>query len=75
MSVSMKLLGLDRLTPDERVMLANELYESLAAEIPPVLSDAMKQELDRRAEEDEAHPETGVPWDEVDAKLRARYPS
>ena len=60
-------LGIDQMAPAERLWLAQEILESLAAEQPlGPLSDAKRQELDRRlADPDGA---TGsVPWEQVEA--------
>jgi len=74
MSALMKSLGLDRLTIDERIALADELWESVEAETAPGsrLTDAQKTELDRRTAEADADPEGGIPWEQVKAEMLAR---
>ena len=69
MSAMMKSLGLDRLTIDERIALADELWENVEAETSPGsrLTDAQKTELDRRI----AEAEGGIPWDQVKAEMLA----
>jgi putative addiction module component (TIGR02574 family) len=76
MPVTLASLGLDKLSRDERLALVQELWDSIAAEPAPCrLTDAQKEELLRRADEADAHLETGIPWDEVKAKARARFKS
>lgn len=72
---TMKELGLDKLTADERVALANELWDS--ADGAPArqsrLTDAQKAELDRRIADADANPDDFVTWEEVRAGIRARH--
>jgi putative addiction module component (TIGR02574 family) len=73
MPVSMKSLGLDALTVDERILLAEELWESVAekdATCP--IPDWQIQELERRLEAAKANPEAGIPWEVVKARLADR---
>lgn len=74
MPVTMKELGLDKLSAQDRVALIEELEESLAAEpVPaPLLTDAQKAELDRRIAEADADPDGGIPWEEVRDEALAR---
>ena len=71
MSPTIESLGLDRLTRDERMALAQDLWESLAPEGLPV-SDAQLRELERRADEDDAFPDDVIPWEQVKAETHAR---
>jgi putative addiction module component (TIGR02574 family) len=78
MSTTMKSLGLDRLTLDERIVLVHELQDSIAAEIaaaPPgaSLTDAKRRELDRRLAELDANPDDVIPWEQVKAEALARF--
>lgn len=57
-----------------RVQLAQDLWESLTpeevdAELP--LTPEQMAELDRRLADLDAHPEAGVPWEQVRAELEA----
>jgi putative addiction module component (TIGR02574 family) len=74
MSATMKSLGLDRLTLDERIALAEELWASIAAESKPgsFLTDAKRAELDRRLAEDDANPGDVIPWEQVRDEALAR---
>ncbi len=60
------------LPPDERLRLAEELWDSLTADDVP-LTDAQVAELDRRRASLAANPESARPWDEVHARMTARY--
>ena len=63
----MRTVDLDSLTPAEKLELIGELWDSLEAD-DVSLTKAQKDEIDRRLELDEP----GVPWEEVEARLRSR---
>ena len=70
---TLERLGIDRMTPGERLTLAQDILESLAAEQPPLpLSDAKRQELGRRIADAAANPGDGIPWAEIEAAALAR---
>ena len=74
MSSLITALGIDRLSAGERLQLAEEIWDSLEAKLPEFpLSDAQKQELDRRIAALEANPDAVVPWEEVEARALARF--
>lgn len=73
MNVSLKSLGIDRLSVEERLALVEELWDSIAessANAP--LSDTQRDELDRRLAEHKAHPEDVVSWEEVKDSISSR---
>jgi len=70
MSVSLKSLGIERLSVEERLALVEELWDSIAAATP--LTDAQRAELDRRLADHEAHPDEVVSWEEVKSSITAR---
>ncbi|QEL13191.1 addiction module protein [Limnoglobus roseus] len=73
MPATMESLGLDRLPREERIALAQALWNSITAEAPPgMLTDAQARELDRRAKEDDATPDDVIPWERVKAETQAR---
>ena len=73
MSVTVASLGLDKLSVEERIALANELWESVEAErLPSPLTPAQAEELDRRIAEVDANPNDVFTWDEVKAEVRTR---
>lgn len=73
MNASMKALGIDRLPVEERLTLVEDLWDSIAADSAAVpLTDAQRLELQKRIEEDDAHPDEVVPWEMVKASTLAR---
>ena len=70
MSATIKALGLERLGPAERILLAGELWDSVTA-TPGIalLTDAHRADLQRRLEEYRDDPLAGSPWEEVKARL------
>jgi putative addiction module component (TIGR02574 family) len=72
MSTIMQALGIDRLTREQRIELVQEIWDDVAAEGPPSLTDAQRQELRRRVADDDANPEDVVPWEQVQAQTLAR---
>jgi putative addiction module component (TIGR02574 family) len=66
-------LGIDKFSRDERLDLVQEIWDSIAAEsTPSFLTESQRFELQRRAAEDDAHPEDAVPWEQVKAETMAR---
>ena len=73
MRASLKSLGIDRLSVEERLALVEELWDSIAEDSTAVpVTDAQRAELDRRLAEHEARPDDVVPWEEVKATIAAR---
>lgn len=72
MPVSMAEFGIDRLSREDRLALVQEIWDSVAAEGGSLLTDAQRQELERRSDEDDADPDGGIPWEDVKAQARAR---
>ena len=66
MSPTIKSLGIDQLSREQRLTLVQEIWETIAAEQnPPLLSEAQRRELERRLAEDEAAPDDVIPWEQV----------
>jgi putative addiction module component (TIGR02574 family) len=63
-----------RLTPNERLQLAEDLWDSVAAfpESLPALTPEEIAEIERRLAEHDRDPSTAIPWDEVRARLWSR---
>lgn len=73
MNASIKSLGIDRLGIEERLTLVEEIWDSIAADSSSVpLTEAQRVELQKRIEEDDAHPNDVTPWDQVKAATLAR---
>ena len=62
-----------RLPTEEKIDLVMDVWNSISSDEFPPLTEEQKAELDRRLAEYEAHPEQALPWDEVYARLQARY--
>jgi putative addiction module component (TIGR02574 family) len=67
MSVTLKSLGIEQLSVAERLLLVEELWDSIAAATP--LTDAQRAELDRRLADHETNPEDVVSWEEVQSSI------
>jgi putative addiction module component (TIGR02574 family) len=67
------LAELMKLTSAERIELAQDLWDSISPEDMPPLTPEWEQEIDRRLAEHEKDPTTAVPWEEVRARLWARF--
>lgn len=75
MPVTMKELGLDKLSVEDRWALLKELCASLGDAAPPLtrLTDAKRAELDRRLAEYHATPEDVISRDRVRVMVLARF--
>ena len=64
---------IDRLSPEERLALIGELWDSLDdSEIP--LTPAQTAELERRLASFESERDKGVSWEALKRELRQRQP-
>lgn len=73
MPPTIKELGLDRLSLEERLAVAEEIWESVVreAETAP-LPEAQRVELERRLADSVARPEAVTPWEVVKERALAR---
>ena len=73
MSPTLEELGIDKLTTDERLMLAQDILESVMEERPgSSLTPAKRDELRRRVAELDANPTDVVSWEDVQASILVR---
>jgi putative addiction module component (TIGR02574 family) len=73
MGLTMKDLGIDRMSAEQRVALALEIWESLGDERPPGrLSAEQRAELARRDAELDANPEIALTWEQIRASVEGR---
>jgi len=71
--MSKPALNIDALTAEERLRLIEELWDSLTEKPETVpLTDAQREELDRRLDDLERAGPVGIPWDEVVQQIRSR---
>ena len=73
MAVNMADYGLDQLSVEDRLTLAQQLWDSIAEEVNRLpLSPVEQQEVDRRLAAHRANPQAAIPWEQVEAEARAR---
>jgi putative addiction module component (TIGR02574 family) len=66
-------LDISRLSVSERIQLAEDLWDSVAAETGELpLTEAQAAELDRRLADLERDPEAGASWPAVRARIEQR---
>jgi putative addiction module component (TIGR02574 family) len=58
-----------QLPVEDRLEIAEAIWESLEAVEPPPLPDWQQRLLDERIAEDDADPEAGSPWEEVKQRI------
>ena len=61
------------LTPAERIELVSEIWDSIPPQDAPSLTAEQKQEIERRYEAMVRDPSRGSKWEDVEARLRAKY--
>ena len=72
--MNIKFEDLFKLSPAERIQLAEDLWDSVAADpqsFPP-LTDAQVAEIERRLAEHARDPSSSISWDELRALLWSR---
>jgi putative addiction module component (TIGR02574 family) len=71
--MSKRAIDIAALTPEERLSLLEQLWDSLTATPEAVpLTDAQRQELDHRLDDLEVDGPVGIPWDDVLSRIRNR---
>ena len=69
----MKSLGIDELDVADQLALVEEIWENIARHPDRLpLTEAQRQELDRRLARHDTHPEEVVPWDQAKAEAQNR---
>ncbi|NGZ94695.1 MAG: addiction module protein [Nitrospira sp. WS110] len=63
-----------KLSPAERIQLAEDLWDSVAAQpdLVPALSDDQRQKIERRLAEHVRDPGSALNWEDVRARLWSR---
>jgi putative addiction module component (TIGR02574 family) len=62
-----------KLSPEERLQLIDEIWDSLSADPASIpVTYAQREELDRRLDDLDRDGPAGIPWDEVLARLRSQ---
>ena len=71
----MGTIDIANLSAEERLRLLEELWDSLSATPEAVpLTNAQREELDRRLDELDRDGPVGIPWEEVLRRIRSRTP-
>jgi putative addiction module component (TIGR02574 family) len=74
MSSTLDQLDINRLSIEERLALAQQLWDSAAADLAQQpLTPTQRAELERRVAAADANPSEGVPWEVVHAEAKARW--
>lgn len=73
MPVALQTLGIDQWSVEDRLTLAQEIWDSVADEMAQQpLTDAQHDELMRRVEDADANPDDAIPWETIKAEALAR---
>jgi len=74
MPPTLQSLGIDRLSVEDRIALALAIWDSIDAQPHrALLTEAQRQELQRRLLDHEANPDDVVPWEQIKADALARF--
>lgn len=66
-------LGIDRLSPEDRLALAEAIWDTVAQELEQAsLTEVQRQELERRLADSIARPDAVLAWEVVKARALAR---
>ncbi|HEX7075602.1 MAG TPA: addiction module protein [Hyphomicrobiaceae bacterium] len=71
--MSTRAIDIEKLDAEQKLRLIEELWDSLnddPSQVP--LTQAHREELDRRLDEIEEGDDAGIPWDEVLSRIRKR---
>jgi putative addiction module component (TIGR02574 family) len=73
MSTTFQSLGIDRLSIEERLALAREIWDSVTSDLErEPITATQRQELERRLADSVARPDAVTPWEEIKARALAR---
>ena len=74
MPPTLQELGIDRLSAEDRLALAEAIWESVAQEADDApLTEPQRRELERRLADSIARPDAVTPWEVVKARVLARF--
>ncbi len=74
MGQALHALGIDSMSVEDRIELAQDIWDSVAIEaglLPP--GKAKRAELDLRLAEDDAAPNDTIAWETIKAESQARW--
>jgi putative addiction module component (TIGR02574 family) len=71
MPLSVDLSGIKAMSVPERILVVEEIWDSIAAEQDSIpLTVAQRDELDRRLDAFDASPDEGRSWQEVKSRIQ-----
>ena len=77
MTPTIQDLGLDRLSPEERLDIAEAIWDSVSCDVQPAtLPESQRKELERRLADSISRPDSVTPWETIKARalvLKLRY--
>jgi putative addiction module component (TIGR02574 family) len=74
MAPTIKELGIDRMSIEDRFALAQQFWDSISADLErEPLTPTQRVELERRVALADANPGGGIPWEVIRAEARARW--
>ena len=66
-------LGIDRLSTDERIELADAIWETIDVDLDAApFTQAQQDEIDRRLEAHRRNPSAAIPWEQVEVDTLKR---
>jgi putative addiction module component (TIGR02574 family) len=72
-SVSLHDLGIDRLSIDERIQVAESIWDSVVHDVAAApIPDRQRAELERRLADSVANPDAVRPWGDVEVEALTR---
>lgn len=73
MSRRLKALGIDQLSVAERILLVEEIWDSIVVEAKDLpLPESQEQDLERRLGEYNDNPKAGSSWIDDSARIRSK---
>jgi putative addiction module component (TIGR02574 family) len=70
MPPTLRDLGIDRMSREERLQLLGDIWDTLTPVNQEPISESHREELARRIAAADADPTAGAPWEEVRERLR-----
>ncbi|MDZ8238203.1 MAG: addiction module protein [Nostoc sp. ChiQUE01a] len=73
MDITATLNEIATLSVEDRIPIVQAIWDSIAAEqVYPDLTDAQKQELDRRIADSDSNPDNVLTWKEIKASIKGQ---
>lgn len=73
MPATLEDLGIDRMSTEDRLAIAEAIWEGVAREVEQApITEAQRHELERRLADSIARPDAVTPWEVIKARALAR---